>query len=132
MFGQQQCQNRISSKVRFRIWKMICSEAADVLPLSCQTRVYVLPSMGADAVVWGLLNWMHALSMFLLSQKVMDCSGSRHSLQEVRACCDSSGLVAGGLPVRCRATRCECTHTAGGCQLQQAESPVLPTRSFAI
>lgn len=91
---------------------MICSQAADVLPLSCQTRVYVLPSMGADVVVWELLNWMHALSIFLLSEKVMDCSGSSLSLQEVRGCCNSSGLVAGGLPVvKCRATCCEHTHS---------------------
>lgn len=34
----------------------------DALTQSCQTRVYLLPSLGSDAVVWRLWSWVHALS----------------------------------------------------------------------
>lgn len=36
----------------------------DALPCSCQTRVYLLPSLGSDAALWGLWglwSWVHAL-----------------------------------------------------------------------
>lgn len=109
----QQCQDRISPKVRFRIWKTICSRAAGCSasqlsdPSVCTSfhglRCCGLGSLELDAcTLWS----------FILSQKVVDYSGSSLGLQEVRGCCDSSGLVAGGLPVTgCRAAHCEHTHS---------------------
>lgn len=53
------------------------------------------------------------LQSFLLLEKVVDCSGSSLGLQDARGLCDSSGLVARGLPaVVCGAVCCQHAHSA--------------------
>lgn len=109
----QQCQDRISPKVRFWTWKTISSQAA-----GCFTSQLSDPSVctsfdGLRCSGLGTLEFdACTLQSFLLSHKVMDCSWSSLGLQEARGSCDSSGLVAGGLlVVGCRAACCDHTHS---------------------
>lgn len=114
--GSRPClamQDRISPRVRFRTWKTICSQAAAYSASQLSDPSVCTSFHGLRCSDLGALELdACTLQSFFLSHKVVDCSGSSLGLQEARGCCDSCGLVAGGLPVaRCRAARCEHTHS---------------------